>query len=163
MTEFKEYLRSREMSEARREEELDVSKMTAEWTRLKNNVRALADGETYKGDRFEWSPYSAPYTDFVRLGNVAAIFRDSRSLPSTPLACEVFIGRKPLAASEMWVEDEAPAPQLWHLEPRDQNGQMTWQVKELRKTISTEELANTILLALVRFFDDYAAFYRTHR
>lgn len=164
MTDFKEFLRSEEANdEGRRGENPNMSRMVGEWSLLKDKVRVLAANESYKGKPFEWSPYSAPYADFVRLGEVAAIFRDSRSLPDTPLACEIFIGRRPLAANELWIEDEAPSFQILHLGLHEQNGQMAWQVKELRKTLSTDELANSILLALVKYFDEYAAFYKAYR
>ena len=162
MTNFKEFLRSQKQNEkgAQSNTEL-VLKIAAEWARLKAMVQTLAAGESYQGETFAWAPYGAAYTDFVKLTNVAAIFRESRNLPDSPLICEILFGRRPLAANEIWSVEKSPSSQVWHLTPRMQGGERTWQVKELHKSLSTEELANEVLVTLVKYFDEYESFYRT--
>ena len=164
MTNFKEYLRLQKQNDQAAQSDVEFAvKMAAEWSLLKERVRALSANETYQGEAFEWAPYAAAYTDFVKLKNVAAIFRESRSLPDIPLSCEVLFSGRPLAANQMWSVEKAPPPQLWHLALRTQDGETMWQVKELRTSLTTEDLANEILIALIKYFDEYEAFYRTGR
>jgi hypothetical protein len=162
MTNFKEYLRSQKQNDyAAHNDAESAAKMAAEWSLLKEKVRALSANEAYKGEAFEWAPYEAAYTDFVKLKNVAAIFRESRSLPDIPLSCEVLFSRRPLAANQVWSVEKAPPAQLWHLAWHAQEGEAKWQVKELRKNLTAEDLANEILIALVKYFNEYEDFYQT--
>ena len=112
MTDFKEYLRSRKHDDDMGHDgAVSSAKVAVEWSLLKERVRALSAHETYKGEAFEWAPYTAAYADFVSLKNVAAIFRESRSLPDTPFSCEVLFGLRPLAANQVWSVEEAPTAQ----------------------------------------------------
>jgi hypothetical protein len=164
VTNFREYLRLQKQNDQAAQSDVEfAAKMAAECSLLKERVRALSANETHKGEAFEWAPYAAAYTDFVKLKNVAAIFRETRSLSDTPLSCEVLFSRRPLAAHQIWSVEKAPPPQLWHLALRAQVGETTWQVKELRANLTTEDLANEILVALVKYFDEYEAFYQTGR
>jgi hypothetical protein len=162
MTDFKEYLRTqKEASEAiTRDKEAVASGAAAEWSRLKQRVRELAEGESYKGAPFQWAPYPAPYPDFLHVGKVAVSFLDRGTPGGLPQDCMICFGRRPLPPNNVWIDDEALPPEIWHLNPLGQAGRVEWSIAELKKSYPTKELADEILVKFIQYFDKYDAAFR---
>ena len=69
--------------------------------------------------------------------------------------------RRPLPASEFWNDDEALPAEFWHMSPRWNTGRFEWTVQELKRSLTTDELAHEILIALVEYYKRYRAAFRT--
>lgn len=162
MTNFKEYLRGqREESEAIvRGNEVLAAGAAMEWKRLKQRVRELAEGESYNGEPFLWSPYPAPYPEFLHVGKVAVSFHDRGLQGGIPQKCMISFGRRPLPPNEMWNDDEALAIEYWHIEPQGKAGRVEWSIRELQENIPTEQLADKILIAFFEYYKRYDAAFR---
>jgi hypothetical protein len=164
MTDFKEYLRvQKEASEAtlRDKQALNTGAVEA-WSQLKKSVHDLAAGESYDGEPFQWSPYPAPYPEFllVKNKNVAVSFHDRGVREGIPQNCMIRFGRRPLSPNNIWSDDEALPQETWHLNPIGQAGKVAWSIAELKKSFSTSELANEILIQFIKYYEKYSAAFR---
>ena len=162
MTNFKDYLRvQREEAEPSfRVEQALASSVSSEWASLKQRVRELAEGESFDGERFLWSPYPAPYPEYLLLWEVAASFRDRGVLEGVPRNCAVRFGQRPLPADQLWAETEMLPTEVWHLEPQGKTEGIEWAIHELRENVSNEELANRVLIGFLEYYKRYRAAFR---
>lgn len=162
MTDFKQYLRAQEeASEAsKRDKQALQAGAVEEWSRLKERVHELAKGESYDGKPLQWSPYPAPYADFLHIDKVAVSFHDRGVRGGLPQDCIVRFGRRPLPPNEIWSDDEALPPEIWHLNPLGQAGRVAWSIVELNKSFPTSELADEILIQFIEYYKRYSAAFR---
>ncbi len=162
MTDFKEFLRAqREKSQAIvRDKEAVAIGAAQEWLRLKQKVRELADGESYDGEPFQWSPYPAPYPDFLAVKNLSVSFLDRGMRGGIPQNCMIVFGRRPILPNQVWSDDEALPAEVWHLNPLGQEGRVAWSITELKKSFPTSELADEILIQFIKYYERYEAAFR---
>jgi len=130
MTDFKEYLRvQKEASEAtlRDKQALNTGAVEA-WSQLKKSVHDLAAGESYDGEPFQWSPYPAPYPEFllVRIRMWRLVSMIAVCEKGIPQNCMIRFGRRPLSPNNIWSDDEALPQETWHLNP-DWTGWKGWR------------------------------------
>ena len=158
--EFDKFLGEREarQNQLRNAEEVVVQGAAAEWQNLKDATKALTLGKTVEGNRLEWKPYSAYYSDFLQLKNVAAIFIDRGTRNGAPQACSIRFDRNASVPQGVFLEDKSPVPtEVWSLEPRAEGQSVIWHVKELGKSFTSTELASKVAIRLVEHFETYEA------
>ena len=158
--EFDKFLSEREarQNQFRSAEEVVVQGAAAEWQSLKDATKALTAGKSVEGNRFEWRPYSAYYSDFLQLKNVAAIFIDRGIRNGVPQACSIRFDRNASGPQGKFLEDKSPVPaEVWSLEPRAEGQNVIWHVKELGKNFTSTELASQVAIRLVKQFETYEA------
>jgi hypothetical protein len=156
--EFEKFLSDRDtrQNQTRSAEEVIVQGAAAEWQNLKDATRALTAGKTVEGNRLEWRPYSAYYPDFLQLKNVAAIFIDRGLCNGVPQTLSIRFDRNASGPQGVFDEESSPVPaEVWSLEPRVENKNVVWQVKELDKTLTSSELASQVAIRLVKQFEAY--------
>lgn len=162
-SDFDKFLNEREVKQRRitSAEEVIIQGTAAEWQSLKDATKALTAGRIVEGNRFEWRPYSAFYSDFLQLKNVAAIFIDRGIRNGVPQACSIRFDRNASAAQGIFLEDKSPvAAEVWSLEPRAKGPNILWHVKELGKDHTSSELASQVAIRLVKQFEAYEAAFR---
>jgi hypothetical protein len=132
-----------------------------EWSVLKGLTSRFAlDGKEFGGYKFEWSPYSAMYPDFLRLKDVAVTFLDRGERNGVPQNCRIRFTRRPLEPGRAWVDDETPLEPLdWSLEPRIVGESLVWFVAELREAVSSADLAEKIAIELSKYHATYEEAY----
>ncbi len=129
---------------------------------LKGLVSRFAlDNKEFLGYKFEWSPYPAPRSEFLKLNNVAVTFTDGGVKNGVLLNCRVHFARRPLKpGGETWAsENSALDPIAWSLEPVMQGDSVAWWIPELRKTLSSADLAEKIAIELSRYHAAYEEAY----
>jgi len=157
---FDKFLSEREarQNQLRGTEEVVVQGAAGEWQNLKNATKALTFGKTVEGNRLEWKPYSACYSDFLQLKNVAAIFIDRGIRNGVPQQCSIRFDRNASGPQGVFLEDKPPVPaEVWSLEPRAEGQNVIWHVKELGKNFTSTELASQVAIRLVEQFETYEA------
>ncbi|HEY2498276.1 MAG TPA: hypothetical protein VGK24_14525 [Candidatus Angelobacter sp.] len=132
-----------------------------EWAVLKGLVSRFAlDGKEFSGHKFEWAPYAASRSEFLRLNDVAVIFLDQGERNGVPLNCRVRFTRRPLEPGRMWVDNEAPLEPLeWSLEPQIEGENLVWSVPKLGATLSSANLAEKIAIELSKYHAAYEKAY----
>ena len=127
-----------------------------EWQRLKDITRTLTGGKDVDGNKFEWAPYSAHYSDFLRLKDVAASFYDWGQRNGVPQDCSIRFDRRSPEPNAMFLEGQSPvAPEVWSLEPRADGTTVVWWVEKLAKTLTSTELATQVAIRLVKQYESY--------
>jgi len=150
MTNFKDYLRAQKERSASTPEGTALSRPTEEWAQLKQRVRELAAGESYDGEQFLWSPYPAPFPEFLALGNVALSFNHRGRSASSGYT--VSFGQRPLAPSEVFSSSKALEIEYRHLEPQASAHDFVWSAEEYKNNFSTEELADKLLIEFLEYY-----------
>jgi len=149
MTDFDEFLRKRNEERAAEARNTDVlfADQGKEWQRLKDELRRITDGKRLGTDPFEWSPYPAPYTDFLKLKDVAVVFATTPIGALAPGPYRIVFARRPLRANEVWVDDEPISAVNWvltsNLSAVSCIGMQKSQVSDCRHRISRPRLPST--------------------
>jgi hypothetical protein len=157
MTDFDEFLQKRNAAESMKARDTILLFVEAEreWQRLKDQVRKVTEGKVLGTEPFEWSPYPAPYPDFLKLKDVAATFISTAAAGNRGQDLRIVLARRPLKANEMWVDDEPipPRAKLLNLEAR--NSIFYWAQKQETTKWTTEGFANHIAQQLVEYYEAY--------
>jgi hypothetical protein len=155
---FDQFLSEREAQQngRRTAEDIVAHGVAAEWQRLKDATKSLTAGKIIDGNPFQWSPYTAYYSDFLQLKNVAALFFDKGSRNGIPQSCSVRFDRNASGPQGIFLEDKSPIPhEIWSFETRGEGQSVIWWVKELNKAFTTPELASQIAIRLVKQYEAY--------
>lgn len=159
MTDFDEFLRKRNEERAAEARNTDVlfADQGKEWQRLKDELRRITDGKRLGTDPFEWSPYPAPYTDFLKLKDVAVVFATTPIGALAPGPYRIVFARRPLRANEVWVDDEPISAVNWVLTLEPVGSVLHWNAKEPGLRLPTSDFAAKIAEHLVEYFEAYIA------
>jgi hypothetical protein len=157
MTEFDEFLckRNREIFTEARHAELPNTDQGKEWVRLKEQIREITQGKSLGNAPFEWSPYPAPYPDFLKLKDVSVTFLTPSITGLTPRTYRLVFARRPLRANELWVDDEPVPAVRWTLELSPLEGLLNWVSKDEGIRMPTAQFAERVAQRLVEYFDTY--------
>lgn len=166
MTDFDEFLRKRneELAAGARDTALPASDQVKAWQRLKDELRRITQGKRLGTEPFEWSPYPAPYPDFLKLGDVAAVFVIPVALTPVPPDFRIVFGRRPTRADEMLAPSSSSAaiPWLRWLPTVDfAGGVLHWNAKEEGLRLPTPQFAAKVAERLVEYFEEYNAALKT--
>jgi len=157
-TDLDEFLAEREgkLQNQRSAEDVLAQETKAEWQRLKDATRSVTVGKNLDGNPFEWSPYHAYYTDFLRLKDVAASFLDRGERNGIPQGCSIRFDRRSPASNQVFLDEKSPIPgEVWSLEPRAEGDEVVWWVKELGNTFTSAELASKVAIRLIKQYEAY--------
>jgi hypothetical protein len=157
-TDLDEFLAEREgkLQNQRSAEDVLAQETKAEWQRLKDATRSVTAGKNLDGNPFEWSPYHAYYTDFLRLKDVAASFLDRGERNGIPQGCSIRFDRRSPASNQVFLDEKSPIPgEVWPLEPRAEGDEVVWWVKELGNTFTSAELASKVAIRLIKQYEAY--------
>jgi Fic family protein len=157
-TDLDEFLAEREgkLQNQRSAEDVLAQETKAEWQRLKDATRSVTAGKNLDGNPFEWSPYHAYYTDFLRLKDVAASFLDRGERNGIPQGCSIRFDRRSPASNQVFLDEKSPIPgEVWSLEPRAEGDEVVWWVKELGNTFTSAELASKVAIRLIKQYEAY--------
>ncbi|MGD0520409.1 MAG: hypothetical protein ABSA48_04060 [Terracidiphilus sp.] len=163
MTDFDEYLQKRNAAESMkaRDSILLFAEAGKEWQRLKDRVREITAGKSLGVEKFEWSPYPAPYPDFLKLKDVAATFIAKVAAGTSAQNFRVVFSRRPLRADDVVREewsDEDPIPaRTWLLNLKPTNGIFCWSQKQSAAKWTTEGFAGYIAQQLVEYYEAYTS------
>ena len=128
----------------------------AEWQRLKDATRSVTAGKNLDGNPFEWSPYLAYYTDFLRLKDVAASFLDRGSeMAFRKDAAFASTGDLPLRIKYFSTKSLRSPVRYGPCEPRAEGDEVVWWVKELGNTFTSAELASKVAIRLMKQYEAY--------
>ena len=155
---FDQFLSEREAQQNGRStaEDIVAHGAAAEWQRLKDATKSLTAGKTIDDNLFQWSPYTAHYSDFLQLKDVAALFFDKGNRNGIPQSYGVRFDRNASGPQGIFLEDKSPIPhEVWSFEPRAEGQSVIWWVKELNKAFTTPELASQIAIRLVKQYEAY--------
>jgi Fic family protein len=157
-TDLDEFLAEREgkLQNQRSAEDVLAQETKAEWQRLKDATQSVTAGKNLDGNPFEWSPYHAYYTDFLRLKDVAASFLDRGERNGIPQGCSIRFDRRSPASNQVFLDEKSPIPgEVWSLEPRAEGDEVVWWVKELGNTFTSAELASKVAIRLIKQYEAY--------
>jgi len=156
---FDEFLR--QCNDAKSAEDGDQALLRAaaaqEWQRLKDRLRRITEGKRLGADVFEWSPYPAPYPDFIKLKDVALCFESGTVVGDAAQKYRLVFSRRPLRSGEMWANAEPIPAERWWLALEAENGVLHWLVRENRLRMKTEEFADHAAMRFVEYHQRYAA------
>src|SRR5271166_6533518 len=99
---FEDFLRKRNDAKSMEDGERALlrAEATQEWQRLKDQLRTMTDGKKLGADVFEWSPYPAPYPDFLKLRDVALSFETGLVVADVMPKYRIVFCRRPLRVNE---------------------------------------------------------------
>ena len=159
MTEFDEFLRKRSeaSSAATRDAALPIEDHGKEWQRLKDELRRITNGKALGAEPFEWSPYPAPYPDFLKLRDVAAVFATPLAGKMTPASFRIMFARRSSRADEVSRVDAPISAIQWLLTLEPADGVLYWNAKEPGLRLPTPQFAVKIAERLVEYFEEYNA------
>jgi len=154
---FEDFLRKRNDAKSMEagERALFRAEASQEWQRLKDQLRAMTEGKSLGGDVFEWSPYPAPYPDFLKLRDVALSFETGLVVADVMPKYRIVFCRRPLRVNEMWANHEPIPAERWWLTLEMEEGAIYWNVKELRVRKNTSEFADYVAVHLVEYHQRY--------
>lgn len=144
MSEFDDFAAKQDQEKLDKDQLADDAK--PEWEVLKGLVSQFAlDNKGIGSDKFQWQNNPSQWSASLILGHVAATLHDSGERNGIPQRCGVLIGRKPLGPNEAWADPKNPIEsRKWTLEPTVENGQFLWSVEQLKRKVSSAQLADTI-------------------